>query len=86
MVLAPYHRNGFEGVSLVLVIVLVAVLLPLSQSLVNLPLLWERQITSQDGFTVCGDEKQKLLFSCSQGWLWDFVDYTISLTKVSSTP
>lgn len=69
MVLAPCHRDGFESVSLVLVIVLVAVLLPLSQSLVNLPLLWERQTTSHDGFPVCGDEKQKLLFSCSQDWL-----------------
>lgn len=86
MVLVPCHRNGFEGVSLVLVIVLLAVLLPLSQSPVNLPLLWERQIKSQDGFPVCGGEKQKLLFGCSQGWLWDCVDYTISLTKASSTP
>lgn len=82
----PCHRNEFESVCLVPVIVLVVVLLPLSQSLVNLPLLWERQITSHDGFTVCGDEKQKLLLSCRQGCPWDCVDCTISLTKASSTP
>lgn len=58
VVLAPCHRNGFERICLVPVIVPTAVLVSLSQSPVNL--LWERQITSHDGFTVCGDEKQNL--------------------------
>lgn len=84
VVLAPCHRNGFERICLVPVIVPTAVLVSLSQSPVNL--LWERQITSHDGFTICGDEKQKFFFSCRQGWPWDCVDCTISLTKASSTP
>lgn len=86
VVLAPCHRNGFECVCLVPMIVLVAVLLLLSQSHVNLSLLWERQIMSHDGSTVRGDEKQKLLFSCRQGWPWDCIDCTSSLTEASSTP
>ena len=66
MALAPCHRNGFQSICLVPVVVLVAVLLPHSLSHVNMLLLWERQITSHDGSAVCGDEKQKLLCSRRQ--------------------
>lgn len=47
---------------------------------------WFGRGTSHGGLTVCGDEKQKLLFRCRQGWPWDCGDCAISLTKVCSTP
>lgn len=55
-----------ESVCVAPVVVAVAVLLPHSLSRVNVLLLWERQIPRHDGFVVCGDKKQKLLYGHSQ--------------------
>lgn len=54
------------------VVVVVAVLLRHSPSLANVPLLWERQITSHDGSTVGTRSKSFCAVvdktSCGGGW------------------
>lgn len=81
MVSAPCRRDAFQLVCLVAVVMLVSVLLPHNLSLMNVPLLWERQITSHDGFVVWGDKKQNLLYSHRQDQLRERVEHAIILPR-----